>query len=111
MIANNAVMVTMVRPMAISGETIAIAPACSVRRSSTNCMRVLGPRAQAAAHQQSQRFAPRLGGIEWRREPAVEYHGDTVGDLDQLVEIMADHQHGAATACKIDQRLANGSGG
>ena len=38
-------------------------------------------------------------------------HRDPVGDLEQLVEILADHQHRGAAAGEIDQRLPDGGGG
>lgn len=40
----------------------------------------------------------------------MEHHGDAVGDLRELVEVLAGHQHGGACGCQIKQRLADHGG-
>src|SRR5580704_5689607 len=104
--ANRIAMVASVSAMAISGDVIAISAERSARRSSTNGMaRPLLRRAslaRAAAHEQAELLARRRCRIERRRQCAVEHHGDAIGDLGELVEILADHQHGAAAGGEID---------
>src|SRR3954466_15540125 len=100
-------MVTIVRPIAISGEISAIALERSARFSSTNCMRGLLRLQTAAAHQKAELFAGRVAGCERRGEPAVEHHGDAVGDLREFVEILAGHEHGSAGRSEIEQRLTD----
>src|SRR3954447_6811504 len=109
-IANRMTMVTIVRPIAISGEISAIALERSARFSSTNCMRGLPRLQRAAAHQQAEFFARRLAGGERRRQTAMEHHGDAVGDFGELVEVLAGHKHGGACGCEIKQRLPDDGG-
>src|SRR5262245_47479010 len=111
MSANSTAMVTKVSAMAISGETIAMVAERSARRSSTSRMACLPARQLAAAHQQAERLAVGLCRVERRRQPPRKHHRNAVGDLDELVEILADDQHRRATRSEIDQRLADGGGG
>src|SRR3954454_5980051 len=97
-------MVTIVRPIAISGEISAIVLERSARFSSTNCMRGLLRLQRAAAHQQTEFFARRLAGAAPRRQTAMEHHGDAVGDFGELVEVLAAPKHGGACRCEIKQR-------
>src|ERR1700757_5510611 len=105
------VMVTIVRPIAISGETSAIVLERSARFSSTNCMRGLLRLQAAAAHQKAELFACCVARGERLRQMAVEHHGDAVGDLGELVEILAGHEYGRAGRGQIEQRLADDGGG
>src|ERR1700730_16568638 len=84
--ANRMLMVTIVKPIAIKGETSAIVFDRSARFSSTSCMsRFLLLRA-ASAHQQAELLAARFRGRKRRREAAVEHHCDPVGDLGAFIE-------------------------
>ena len=105
-------MVTIVRPIAISGETSAIVFDRSARFSSTSCMRappscsrLLPPINRPSFSRVASRRRQRL------RQPAVEHHGDAVGDLGEFVEVLAGHQHGGAGGGEIEQRLADHGGG
>src|SRR5271169_1845491 len=108
--ANRMLMVTMVRPIAISGETSAIVFDRSLRFSSTNCMRRVLLFQAAAAHQKPELLARGLCGCERGREAAVKHHGDPVGDLGELVEILAGHEHRGTVAGEVEQRLADHGG-
>src|SRR6266851_3634283 len=100
--ANRMLMVTIVRPIAINGEISAIVFDRSARFSSTNCMsRVLLLQA-ASAHQQTELLAVGIGGCQRFREAAVEHHGDPVGDLDELIQVLAGHQHGGTLSGEIE---------
>src|SRR5579862_9943674 len=111
-IANSTAIVTSVNAIAISGEAIAIVAERSARFSSTNCIaHLLGAGATldaGAAHEQAEHLARCVRRAERCRQPAVEHHGDAVGNLGKLVEILADDQHGGAAAGKVDQCLTNG---
>src|SRR6202171_6116536 len=98
-------MVTMVRPIAISGETSAIVFDRSARFSSTNCMSRFLLRQTASAHQQTELLAVGIGGRQRFRETAVEHHCDPVGDLGELIQVLAGHQHGGAACGEIEQGL------
>src|SRR5260370_22952676 len=110
-IANRMLMVTSVRPMAISGETSAIVLERSARFSSTNCMRGLLRLEAASTHQETEFLAAGVGRLERLRQMAVEHHGDPVGDLGEFVEILARHQDGGAGGGEIEQRLPDHGGG
>src|SRR5205085_991652 len=61
----------------------------------------------SACHQEPDLLGRHLtGGISFR-ELAARNDGDAVGDLEDLVEILADHQDCRSAAGKIDQRLAD----
>src|ERR1700754_3291556 len=105
--AKRTLMVTIVRPIAISGETSAIVLERSARFSSTSCMRGLLRLQTAAAHEKAELFAGRFACRERCRQMAVEHHGDAVGDLRELVEVLAGDEHGGACGCEIEQRLAD----
>src|SRR5262249_23348890 len=104
-------MVTIVSPIAISGDTSAIVAERSARFSSTSCMRAFLLVETAAAHQETELFAARFRSCKRRGEPAVEHHGDPVGDLDQFIEVLAGDENGGAACGKVDQRLTNHGGG
>src|SRR5260370_9015406 len=104
-IANSMLMVTSVRPMAISGETSAIVLERSARFSSTNCMRGLLQFEAASTHQETEFLATGVGRLERLRQMAVEHDGDPVGDLGKLVEILPRHQDGGAGGVETEQRL------
>src|ERR1700712_179102 len=93
-IANRMLMVTIVRPMAISGEISAMMLDRSARFSSTSCMRRFPGLQTAAAHQKAELLAAGVRGRQWVREAAVEHHRDPVGDLGEFIQILACHQHG-----------------
>src|ERR1700731_3321716 len=86
--ANRMLMVTIVKPIAISGETSAIMFDRSARFSSTNCMSRFLLLQSASTHQQAQLLAAGLGGRQRLGEAAVEHHGDPVGDLSELIEVL-----------------------
>src|ERR1700686_5774506 len=109
-IANRMLMVTIVRPIAISGETSAIALDRSARFSSTNCMRSFPLVQTASAHQQAEFLAAGVGGQKRRREVAVEHDGDPVGDLGEFIEVLARHQNGGAARGELEQRLPDHRG-
>src|SRR6266853_864065 len=94
--ANSTAMVTRVSPIAISGEVMAMVAERSARRSRAKCMTDLLAERLGSAHQETQRFAGRFCRVDRRRQVAVEDHGDAVGDLVELVEILADHEHRGA---------------
>src|SRR5260221_7138703 len=98
-------MVTIVRPIAISGETSAIVFDRSARFSSTNCMRRFLLLQTASTHQEAELFAVGVRGCERLREMAVEHHSDPVGDFGEFIEILARHQHGGAACGEIEQGL------
>src|SRR5436190_20522023 len=103
---NRMLMVTMVRPMAIKGETSAIVFDRSVRFSSTSCMsrfllpKILLPEVllskAAATHQKAKLFPRGVRRCHRLRQPAVKHHRDPVGDLGKLVEVLARDQNGRA---------------
>src|SRR6266446_10814835 len=103
-------MVTIVRPIAISGETSAIVFDRSARFSSTNCMGRVLLLQTASAHQQAELLAAGVRGRERLREVAVEHHGDPVGDFGELIEVLACRQHGGAACCEIEQGLPDDGG-
>src|ERR1700736_352918 len=103
--ANRMLMVTIVSPIAISGDTSAIVFERSARFSSTNCMGGLLRLERTSAHQQPELLAAGVSGGEWRREMAMEHHRDAVGDFGEFVEILAGHQHGGAAGGEIEQCL------
>src|SRR4030088_3857730 len=103
-------MVTIVKPIAISGETSAIAFDRSARFSSTNCMGRFLLLQTASAHQQAELLAVGVRGGKRFREVAVEHHGDPVGDFGEFVEVLACHQHGGARRGGVARGLAGGGG-
>src|SRR6202023_1949853 len=111
MIVNRMVMVTIVSPIAINGETSAIVVDRSARCSSTSCMPRLLLLEAAAAHQEAEFFARCLRSGQRIGEMAVKHHGDAVGDLREFVEVLAGDEHRGARGRKIDQRLSDDSGG
>src|SRR4030088_2262030 len=100
--ANRMLMVTSVRPMAISGETSAIVFDRSARFSSTNCMRRFLLLQTASAHQQAELLAASVRGHQRRREVTVEHYRDPVGNLGEFIQILARHQHGGAASGEIE---------
>src|ERR1700742_3432521 len=94
--ANRMTMVTIVSPIAISGETSAIVFDRSARFSSTSCMRRLLLVEVATAHQQSEFLARGLACRQRLRQPAVKHHRDPVGDLGEFVEVLARNQDSRA---------------
>src|SRR5882672_10805523 len=99
--ANRMLMVTSVRPIAISGEISAIVFDRSARFSSTNCMRRFLLLQTAAAHQQAELLAVGVRGRHRFREMAVEHHRDPVGNFGELIEVLARYQHGGAARGEI----------
>src|SRR5690348_16790273 len=104
---NRMLMVTMVRPMAIKGETSAMVFDRSVRFSSTSCMsRFLLP--QRTSPHQKPEFLPRcFRRCHRHRQPAVKHHRNPVGDLGKLVKVLAGDQNGGAGSREVEQGLAN----
>src|SRR3977135_565229 len=103
--ANSVLMATIVKPMAIKGETSAIVFDPSARFSSTNCMSRFLLLQTASAHQQTELLAVGIRGRQRFREAAVEHHCDPVGDLGELIQILAGHQHGGTACGEIEQGL------
>src|SRR6202163_406948 len=101
--ANRMLMVTIVKPIAISGEMSAIAFDRSARFSSTNCMSRFLSLQTASAHQQAELLAVGIRRRQRLREAAVEHHCNPVGDLSELIQILAGHQHGGAACGEIEQ--------
>ena len=105
-------MVTMVRPIAISGE---------IKRDGGRPLGALfkhqlhgaAPSAAktASAHQQAELLAVGVRGRQRLRQPAVKHHRDAVGDLGEFIEVLAGHQHRGAGGGEIEQGLANDRGG
>src|SRR5437016_1105299 len=91
--ANRMLMVTIVRPIAIYGETSAIVFDRSARFSSTNCMCRFLLLQAASAHQEAELFAAGFAGCQRLRKPAMEHHRDPVGDFGELVEVLAGDEH------------------
>src|SRR5947207_2416787 len=108
--ANRMLMVTIVRPIAISGEISAIAFDRSARFSSTNCMSRVLLLQTAPAHQQTELLAVGIRGRQRFGEAAVEHHRDPVGDLDELVQVLARYQHGGTACGEIEQGLPDHRG-
>src|SRR3954466_7744546 len=104
-------MVTSVRPIAISGETSAIVFERSARFSSTSCMRRFLVIQTAAAHQQAELLAACILSSHRLRQVAVEHHGDAVGDFGEFIEILARHQYRGAAGREIEQGLPDHGGG
>src|SRR3982750_915046 len=100
-------MVTSVRPIAISGETSAMVLDRSARFSSTNCMRRFLLVQCAAAHQQAELLAARILSRHRLRQMAVEHDGDAVGDLSEFVEVLAGDQDRGTGGGEIEQGLAD----
>src|SRR5258708_6485989 len=101
--ANKILMVTIVNPIAISGETRAMVFDRSVRFSSTNCMSRFLLHQAASAHQQAELLAAGVGGYHGLRETAVENPRYPVGDFGQLVEVLAGHEYGGAARREVEE--------
>src|SRR3984893_8363540 len=108
--AKRMLMVTIVKPIAISGETSAIVFDRSARFSSTNCMRRFLLVQTAAAHQQAKLLPAGLRGLERLRKMAMKHHRDPVGDFGELVEVLTGDEHGCARGGEIEQRLTDNGG-
>src|SRR5258707_8923702 len=78
-------MVTIVKPIAISGETSAIVFDRSARFSSTSCMSRFLLRQTASAHQQAELLAGCIGGDHWLPYAALVQSADPVGYFGRLV--------------------------
>src|SRR5690606_19554594 len=75
-------------------------------------MRMDGPlRCRGARHEQADRLAGEIARRLREAQFAGMDDGDTVGHLEQFVEVLADDEDGAAAAGEIDQRLADERGG
>src|SRR5258707_9282250 len=103
--ANRMLMVTIVKPIAISGETSAIVFDRSARFSSTSCMSRFLLRQTASAHQQAELLAGCIGSDHWLREAAVEHHGNPIGAFGELVEVLAPPPHGGRPPRQDDPGL------
>src|SRR5437588_6639092 len=100
--ANSTLMVAIVNAIAIKGEIKAMVAERSARFSSTNCMARLQLRERASAHQEAELLAGRGRGRQRLRQPAVKHHRDAVGNLRQLVEVLAGDQHRGARGGEIE---------
>src|SRR4030081_1478746 len=103
-------MVTISKPMALSGETSAIAFDRSARFSSTNCMSRFLLLQTASAHQQAELLAVGIRGRERLREVAVEHHCDPVADFGELIQILAGQEHSGSACGEIKQGLPDDGG-
>src|SRR5437588_12877562 len=101
--ANRMLMVTIVKPIAISGEIRAMVFDRSVRFSSTSCMNRFLLVQTASAHQQPQLLTVSISSRERLREVAVKHHSDTVGDFGEFVQVLARHEYGGAAWREIEQ--------
>src|ERR1700728_4353421 len=108
--ANRMLMVTIVRPMAISGETSAMVFDRSARFSSTSCMRRFLLFQAASTHQQAELLAAGIRGRHRLREPAMKHHRDPVGDFGELIEVLAGHEHRGAASGEVEQGLPDDCG-
>src|SRR6202021_311744 len=105
--ANRTTMVTIVIPIAISGETSAMVFDRSARFSSTSCMRHILLIEAASAHQQPELLARGFRRRQSLRQPPVKHHADPVGDFSEFVGVLARDQNGGAGGRKVEQRLAD----
>src|SRR5690349_21239502 len=80
---------TSVSPIASSGERKAMAVERSGRRMSSMRMRAL----PGTAHQEPDLLTRDLACIARLRQVALRDHRHPVGNLEDLVEVLADHQH------------------
>src|SRR6266478_8852741 len=101
--ANRMLMVTIVRPIAINGEISAIVLDRSARFSSTNCMSRFLLLQTASAHQQTELLAVGIRGRQRFGEAAVKHHRDPVGDLGELIQVLAGYQHSGTACGEIEQ--------
>src|SRR3569833_2214887 len=93
---------------AITGDSRARADDRSGRR--INSMRNPAPVSDTRHHQPD--LVPRDGmRVARRRQAAVRDHRRPVGNLEDLIEILADHEYSRAGPRQIDQRLPNGRRG
>src|SRR3984885_8307470 len=99
--ANRMLMVTLVRPMAISGETRAMGFGRSARFSSTSCMRRFLLFQAASTHQQAKLLAAGIRGRHRLREPAMKHHGDPVRDFGEITEGLAGHANPGAASGEV----------
>src|SRR5688572_21694436 len=99
----------------MSGERTAMAREGWPRRTSSSRMVSLRRHQSVmlvvdATHEESEPIGGHhLRRVE-RRQPAVREHGYPIGNLEYLVEILADHQHRRARAGKVDEGLPDGAG-
>src|SRR5258708_16668513 len=93
----------MVSAMASNGDSNAMAAERSGRRTSSMRMR--------PAHQQPDAFACDAMRVARHRQPALRDHRDPVGNLENLVEILADDEDGRSGLRQVDQRLTDRGGG
>ena len=98
--------VTTVSAMAISGESSAIA---RERSGPADQLKPHGaPRLTRGVRPSAGRSPRRHArGRRRRRQLPSRDDGDAVGDLEDLVEVLADHQDRRAGARQVDQRLAD----
>src|SRR5579863_3895122 len=111
MTMSNAAVAT-VKTMASSGDASDISCERCERRSSSSSIDDLGdPFRMRAAHQKPDTLeGQRRRGVS-RRQATVRDDGNAVGNLHDLVEILADHDDRRARGREIDKGLANSHGG
>src|SRR6478735_5548978 len=97
---------TTVTASAISGEAIDIARDGSGRTSSFSMAR-RGFAVPEAAHPLADSLDRRLGRRHARRDPALGDHDEAITDLEQLVELLADDEDGAAGVAQGEQLAAD----
>src|SRR3954470_5746527 len=109
---------TTVRATAISGDRIVISREGSGRRtSSRRMMRLPRPMSRMgaimtmvhAAHQQPDLIRRHRLCREGGRQLSVGKDGDPIGDLENFVKVLADHQHRRPAPCEVDKRLTDGA--
>src|SRR5690349_10654818 len=105
--------VTTVRATARSGDSRAISREGSARLSRMSCIAASFPfRAVAnAGHEQADALAAEGANGPCRREPAAREHGGTIGNFEDLVEILTDDQDCRAASGKVDELLPDARGG
>src|SRR3990170_2051209 len=88
-----------VSPIARTGESTAMSVECSARFSSTRRMaRVLSTAGRVrarfvrAGHEQADPFHGHFARRAGLRQVTARDHGDAVGDLEDLVDVLADRQ-------------------
>src|SRR5664280_2895166 len=94
----SSVPITTVMASAISGEAIDIAREASGRGSSRSMVAV-----PQAAHPLADHLGRGVARLHARRDPALGDDDKPVADLEQLVELLADDEHGAAVVAQRQQ--------
>src|SRR4051812_16608988 len=104
--------VSIVRAMARSGDSRAIDRDGSARFSRTSCIAApFRSSAVGVGHQEADALAAEGVNGPDRRQHAAREHGGAIGNLENFVEILADHQDGRAAPGEIEELLPDPRGG